>query len=205
MENKLEKLTQKLYQEGLSKGRDEAHNIVAEAKTEAAQIVDKAKAEAAAIVAQAKKSAEEVAKNSQTEIALASKQAVATLKESIAQMIIAKSSSEAVAKATLDSNFVKEILLAVAKDWNVNTSGKVTLEAILPAERSSELKKAIEASAKELLGAGIEVGYSDKIKSGFRIAPKDGGYYISFTDADFDALLSEYLRPKLSEILYGTK
>lgn len=205
MENKLEKLTQKLYQEGLSKGRDEAHNIVAEAKTEAAQIVDKAKAEAAAIVAQAKKSAEEVAKNSQTEIALASKQAVATLKESIAQMIIAKSSSEAVAKATLDSNFVKEILLAVAKDWNVNTSGKVTLEAILPAERSAELKKAIEASAKELLGAGIEVGYSDKIKSGFRIAPKDGGYYISFTDADFDALLSEYLRPKLSEILYGTK
>lgn len=205
MENKLEKLTQKLYQEGLSKGRDEAHNIVAEAKTEAAQIVDKAKAEAAQIVADAKKSATEVAKNSQTEIALASKQAVATLKESIAQMIIAKSSSEAVAKATLDSNFVKEILLSVAKNWNVSTSGKVTLEAILPAERSAELKKAIEASAKELLSAGIEVGYSDKIKSGFRIAPKGGGYYISFTDADFDALLSEYLRPKLSQILYGTK
>lgn len=40
------------------------------------------------------------------------------------------------------------------------------------------------------------------MKSGFKVAAKDGGYYISFSDADFDALLGEYLRDKVSELLF---
>ena len=39
MENKLQQLTQKLYDEGLEKGRAEAERLVAEAKTNAAKIV----------------------------------------------------------------------------------------------------------------------------------------------------------------------
>jgi len=31
------------------------------------------------------------------------------------------------------------------------------------------------------------VGYSNEVKSGFKVGAKDGGYYISFSDADFDA------------------
>ena len=38
MENKLQQLTQKLYDEGLEKGRAEAERLVAEAKTNAAKI-----------------------------------------------------------------------------------------------------------------------------------------------------------------------
>ena len=56
--------------------------------------------------------------------------------------------------------------------------------------------------ARELLAAGIEVGYSKEVKSGFKVGAKDGGYYISFSDADFDALLGEYLREKVSDMLF---
>ena len=48
----------------------------------------------------------------------------------------------------------------------------------------------------------VEVGYSKDVKSGFRVGAKDGGYYISFSDADVEALLGEYLREKVSEMLF---
>ena len=43
MENKLQELTKKLYDEGLEKGRAEADRLVGEAKNEAAKIMKTAK------------------------------------------------------------------------------------------------------------------------------------------------------------------
>ena len=68
--------------------------------------------------------------------------------------------------------------------------------------RQAEFAAAFEANAKELLAAGIEVGYSKDVKTGFKLGEKSGGYYISFTDESFDALLKEYLREKVSNMLY---
>jgi V/A-type H+-transporting ATPase subunit E len=52
------------------------------------------------------------------------------------------------------------------------------------------------------LAEGVEVGYSERVKSGFKVAPKEGGYYISFTEEDFSALLAEYLKEKVTKMLY---
>ena len=107
MENKLQQLTQKLYDEGLEKGRAEAERLVSEAKSEAAKIIADAKAEAEAIVKAAEAKAEDTAKNSMTEIALAGKQAVARIKEEISSLIAAESTFSAVKAANLDPEFVK--------------------------------------------------------------------------------------------------
>ncbi|MBO5276132.1 MAG: hypothetical protein J6A86_03290, partial [Alistipes sp.] len=63
MGNKLQELTDKLYQEGLEKGRVEADNLVAEAKSKAQKIVAEAEARAAEIVAAAEDKAADVEKN----------------------------------------------------------------------------------------------------------------------------------------------
>lgn len=202
MENKLQKLTEQLYEEGLSKGRADAEKLVADAQTKAKAIVAEAKAEAEAIVAAAQKQAEDLSKNTMTEISLAGRQAVAKLKSEINGMIVAETASKAVAEATLDAAFVKDMLLAVAKNWNGASTDKVSLSALLPADKQASLDKAFAASTKELLEAGVEVAYSKGVKSGFKIGPKEGGYYISFADEDFDALLGEYLRDKVSTLLY---
>ena len=47
MQNKLQELTDKLYSEGLSKGKQEGEQIVAKANAQAEEIVSKAKEEAA--------------------------------------------------------------------------------------------------------------------------------------------------------------
>ena len=202
MENKLKELTDKLYGEGLEKGRAEAERLVADAQTKAQKIVADAQAQAAQIIKQAEEKAADTAKNSMTEIALAGKQAVATIKGEIADLIIAKSTDAALKGATLDADFIKSMLLEVAKNWNGNAE-KTELKALLPAACEKEFAAKFGASAGELLAAGIEVGYSKDVRTGFKIGAKNGGYYISFTDESFAALLQQYLREKVSHLLFA--
>lgn len=202
MENKLQQLTRKLYDEGLEKGRAEADKLVADAKLEAENILAEARREAEQILKQAQSKAEDVEKNTQTEITLAGKQAVARIKSEIASLIVTKATQKSVSEAVIDPAFIKEMLLTAAQNWSGDNAGKVELEAMLPASMCEKLDGSIEQYTKELLSAGIEFGYSESVKSGFKIGEKDGGFYISFSDADVEALLSGYLRDKVSEMLF---
>ena len=56
--------------------------------------------------------------------------------------------------------------------------------------------------AKALKG-NVEATFTKKVAGGFTIGPKDGGYFISFTDETFNALISEYLRPATKKLLFG--
>ncbi len=202
MENKLQVLTKKLYDEGLQKGRSEADSVVANAKAEATKIVEAAKAEAAKIVAEAEAKASDLAKNSLTEISLAGKQALAKIKSEIENLIITKSIEAGVKSAVMDGKFVSEMLISVAKNWNGSDGGAVVLEALLPAAQKTALDKAVAASTAALLKAGVEVGYSEEVKSGFKVGAKDGGYYISFSEEDFDSLMRGYLRERVSSLIF---
>ena len=74
--------------------------------------------------------------------------------------------------------------------------------AALSEQQRAEFDAVVKKSAEELLKAGVEVGYSKDVKTGFKVGEKGGGYYISFTDESFDALLKEYLREKVANMLY---
>ena len=198
--NKLQELTKKLYNEGLEKGRSEADRLVADAKEEAARILADAKAEAQVIAKAAENRAEDIAKNAMTEISLAGKQAVAKIKSEIETLIVAKSAGEGVKAANLDAAFIKDMLLAVAKNWN--NGDKVELSAMLPEAKKAELDKAFAAATKALLAEGIEVGFSADVKSGFKVGEKNGGYYISFSDESLEALLGGYLREKVAQLIF---
>ncbi len=202
MENKLQILTQKLYDEGLEKGRNQADILVSDAKAKAAKIIAEAEAEAEALLKKAQSSAEEVQKNSSTEIALAGKQAVAKIKAELENAIVSKMIEEPLKAAAMDPKFIIEMLLAVAASWSGDDSSKISLEALLPEAAKAKLDKAIAKSAAELLKAGVEVGYSKQVTSGFKVGAKDGGYYISFSAEDFDALMRGYIRANLSQMLF---
>ena len=76
MENKLQELTNKLYEDGLAKGRSDAEKLVADAQTQADALVREARERADAIVEEARRKAEELRRNTMTEVALAGRQAV---------------------------------------------------------------------------------------------------------------------------------
>ena len=202
MDNKLQALTEKLYGEGLEKGRAEGERLVEEAKKKAAQIVAEAEGKADEIVKAAQTKAADIEKNTMTEITLAGKQAVAKIKAEIADAIVEKGTAAAVGSAALDAAFIQEMLVEVAHNWNGKEDAKIELKALLPEAHKAKLDAAFEKCAKELLAAGVEVGYSKEVRSGFKVAQKEGGYYISFSDDDFNALLGSYLRDKVRDLLF---
>lgn len=189
-------MTRKLYDEGLERGRQEADALIESARAEAERIRHDAHAEAARINREARKEADDMRRNTLTELGLAGRQVTGKLKTALREMVVARALGDSVSQAALDPAFVRELMLAAAANW---TAGP--LSVTLPEDLRGRLDKAICDGAGSLGEA--EIAFSDKVRGGFRLAPKDGRYYIDFTDAAFGSLLGEYLRPKVDEILYN--
>ena len=201
MQNKLQELTDKLYNEGLAKGKQEGEEILAKAKVQAEEIVAKAKAEAAAIVAAANKEAEDLKTKVQGDLKMAASQSVAATKKDIETLVVAKMTEGDVKAALTSAEFVKEVVLAVAKGFNAEEP--VDLEVVLPETLKADLEAFVTKELTAVLNAKVEASFTKKIAGGFTIGPKDGGYFISFTEETFNALISEYLRPATKKILFG--
>ena len=201
MQNKLQELTDRLYNEGLSKGKQEGEEILAKAKVQAEEIVAKAKAEAAQIVAAAQKDAEEIRTKTASDVKMAAGQSIAATKKDIETLIVGKMTEAEVKKALTSAEFVKEIIKAVAEKFT--TDGPVDLEIVLPESLRKDVEPFLTKELAKTLGAGVEASFSKKVTGGFRIGPKDGGYFINFTDETFNELISEYLRPATKKLLFG--
>lgn len=201
MQNKLQELTDRLYNEGLSKGKQEGEELLAKAKVQAEEIVAKAQAEAAQIVAAAQKQAEDLKTKTASDVKMAASQSLAATKKDIETLIVGKMTDEAVKKALSSADYVKELIKAVAEKFT--TEGPVELAVVLPEALKKELEPFVTNELAKTLGAGVEASFSKKVSGGFQIGPKEGGYFISFTDETFAELISEYLRPTTKKLLFG--
>ena len=201
MQNKLQELTDKLYNEGLSKGKQEGEEILAKAKAQAEEIIAKAQAEAAQILAAAQKQAEEVKTKTASDVKMAASQSIAATRKEIETLIVGKMTDEAVKKALSTPDFIKEIIKAVAEKFT--TDGPVELALILPESLKKDLEPFVTKELATILNAGVEASFSKKVSGGFKIGPKEGSYFISFTEETFNQLISEYLRPTTKKLLFG--
>lgn len=201
MQNKLQELTDRLYNEGLSKGKQEGEELLAKAKVQAEEIVAKAQAEAAQIVAAAQKQAEDLKTKTASDVRMAAAQSLAATKKDIETLIVGKMTDEAVKKTLSSADYVKELIKAVAEKFT--TDGPVELAVVLPEALKKELEPFVTNELSKTLGAGVEATFSKKVSGGFKIGPKEGGYFISFTDETFTELISEYLRPTTKKLLFG--
>lgn len=202
MNNKLQELTDKLYNEGLSKGQQEAGEIVSKAKSEADNILRKAAEEAEARINAAKKQAAEISANADAEIKLAGRQAVAEIKQRVETTIVAQVVAPAVNAAFDDKAFVQSLIKTAAEKFTLD--GELSgLSLLVPENMQKELADYAEKQIVAKLTKGMEIKADKQLKAGFKIGAKEGGYYIGFTDEDFNNLLSDYLRPKIAALLFG--
>ena len=201
MQNKLQELTDKLYNEGLSKGKQEGEELLAKAKAQVDDMLARAQAEAAKIIEAAQKQAEEIKTKTASDIKMASTQSIAATKKDIETLIVGKMTGEAVKKALSSSDFIKDLIKAVAEKFT--TDGPVDLNLVLPESLKNDLEPFATQELAKILGAGVEASFSKKISGGFQIGPKDGGYFVSFTEETFNQLISEYLRPATKKLLFG--
>lgn len=199
--DKLQELTQKLYQEGLSKGKEEGQAILESAKKEAEEIIKKAREEAQAILDKAAKDAESHRIKVEGDVKMASQEALQTTRTAIENLLVASAVDKPVTNALTSDSFIKEIITEVAKKFSAQESADLAL--VLPESLKANLEPFVKGELAKLVGKGVEATFSKKIGAGFRIGPKDGSYFISLTDDAFQALIGEYLRPATKQLLFG--
>lgn len=196
MNTKLQELTDKIYLEGVEKGKEEAKTIVKNAQVEAVEIVEKAKTEAEQIIANANLKAAELSKNTQSELRLFAQQSVNALKTEITDLICGSIVTESVKAATSDKTFMQKTILSLVQEWAKTESLEIQ------AKDAKALTDYFMANAKELLNNGVKISEANGVKADFAIIPAKGGYKITFGEEQFIAYFKEFLRPKLVEMLF---
>ena len=203
MQNKLQELTDKLYNEGLSKGKQEGEAILNEAKAKAGEIIAQAKAEAAKILSDAGKEAEEMKSKVTGDLKMAAAQSISAARQEIENLLIGKVADKDIDAALSSADFVKQIITVVAKAFDPASSEPADLSVVLPESLKKEVEPFLRKELASALGSKTEVSFSKKISGGFTIGPKGEGWFVSFTDETFRELISAYLRPATKKILFG--
>ena len=199
--DKLQELTQRLYNEGLAKGKEEGEALLAKATAEAQAVVAKAQEEAAAILEKARKEAADYKTKVEGDVKMAASQALQATRSDIEGLIIAKAVEAPVKDSLSSAEFIKGIITAVAQRFSSQEQSDLAL--VLPEKLQKELEPFVKGELAKTIGKGIEASFSKKVGGGFKIGPKDGSYFISLTDESFAALIGEYLRPTTKKILFG--
>lgn len=201
MENKLDILTKKLYEEGVDKAKQEAGEIIDGAKAEAEKILEEARRKAEDIALQAQQEAGNLKKKAESEMNLSARQALTALKQAITGLISGDVASRMAKTGFEDKKFVQELLLTIVKKWDVS-AGNLNLEVVLPEKEKQQFEAFVASKYKELLDKGLEIKVGGQ-PEGFIIEPKDGGYQIAFSEALFEAFFDRYLRNFTKSLLYN--
>ena len=203
MQDKLQQLTDRLYNEGLSKGKQDGEAIVQKSEALAKDIIAQAEAEAEKIIAKANKEADELKTKVTADVKMAATQSIAVTKQEIEKMVVTQAAAEGVKANMGNAAFVKELITSVVKAFNPQNASPVDLSLILPESLKAEVEPFVKNEIASQFKGEVKVDYSKKMNGGFKVAPKEGGYMLNFTDEEFTQLIANYLRPATKKILFG--
>ncbi len=202
MQKKLQELTEKIYREGVEKANQEAEKIVSDAKQQAEELLSKSQKKAESIIENANKEAEDLKKNALNELQLAARQAISDVKQQVVSLIQAKTIEPETKAAFKEADFTKNIIQTIVANWDPASGDNVELQVLLPEAEKKKFEAYFKGKAAQVLTGGVEIEFSERIKGGFTIGPKNGGYLISFSDEDFDNFFKTYMRPRLIQMLF---
>lgn len=124
MEQKIQELTEKIYQEGVERGEQKASQIISEAEAKASGIISEAKAQAEKILADARSQAEELKRNTESELKLSGSQVLSAIKQQILDLVTPKVIEDGTTQVLADPSNVKDFISTVIQNWKVS-SGEV--------------------------------------------------------------------------------
>ncbi len=196
MNNKIQELTDIIYNEGVAKGQAQADQILAQAREQAEKIISDARKQADSIVAAARKESADNAENVQKELRLYAAQAVEALKSEIATVVTDKIVTDSVKGFTADQKAFNEFMLRIAQEWGKNQQIEIK------AQDADALTRYFNANAKALLDKGVKITQVNGQPAEFSIQPADGSYKVNFGTDEFINWFKSMLRPQLVETLF---
>jgi V/A-type H+-transporting ATPase subunit E len=205
MSNKILELTEKIYNEGVVKAKIDADQIIAKATEKANEIIKSAKKQEIEIIENANKQALDIKKNCDSEMLLAARQFTSNLKQKITTIITTQHSSNLIKESFKDIEFIKNIILTTIQNWNPQKPEELDLKLLLPEKVKKELTTFLENKTLNSLNKGVTIEIDSKTKTGFKIAPLNGNYTISFNENDFENFFKSYFRERTKKLLFESE
>ena len=197
MEIQLQDLIERIKSEGIKSAEQESARIVKAAEHKANDIIASAHKEASSIVAKANDEAERFRQTSAEALKQAARNTILSLKSRITELF--DDLIQAETREALSPKVLEEGVVAMVKSWE---KGQLpSLQVLLNPADLKKVEKQLKARLAAELKKGVELKPFPELAAGFRIAMKDGSAYYNFTDQGIAEILSEYLNPKVSEII----
>ena len=202
MEVQLQELIDQIKKEGVETAEVEAKTIVDAAKLEAEKIIEEAKSQANKILNDAKIETERMTKSSEDIIRQSGRNLLISFRESVSREL--KAIIEANVSAVYSSETIAQIIVDVVVNWASKPEAE-DIAVIMNAEDLDKLEETVLAALKEKMLSGITLKANDNFDGGFRIAVNDGSVYYDYSAEAVVDMLSNYLSPKLTELLKEAK
>ncbi len=198
MEVQLGELIEQIKKDGVVAAEAEAKTIVDSAKVEAEKIVADAQAEANKILADAKAENERMTRASEDAIRQAGRNLLISFRESVTRELMAITGENV--SAVYSSEGLAQLIVNIVESW-ANKPDAEDVEVILNTQDLNKLQEGLLAMLKEKMLNGITLKANDNFDGGFRIAVNNGSAYYDYSAQAVVDMLSNYLSPKVTELL----
>jgi V/A-type H+-transporting ATPase subunit E len=202
MEIQLKELIDQIKKDGVEAAESEAQAILKAANDEAEKIILSAKAEAERILQESKKENERMVKSSEDAIRQAGRNLLISFRESVTRELNAIIGENVT--AVYSSDAFADLIISIVESWAKKPDAE-DIAVILNTQDLNKLEETLLAVLKEKMLKGITLKANDNFDGGFRIAVNnDSAYYDYSAEAVVD-MLSNYLSPKVTELLKEAK
>ena len=196
MDSQIQALTEKVYQEGVLKGEQEAAKILADANAQAEQVERDARARAEQIIAEAQRSASELKSNTERELKLNASKLIEATKASIVDVLAGRIAGDSVQALTANPELLRRVVLEIAKGFDLKHGVEIT------SSQAEELKAYFAQNAKALLEEGLTIKQVAGKATQYTIRPQNGSFKVEIGEQEFVELFKSILRPQLAQELF---
>ena len=196
MDSQIQALTEKVYQEGVLKGEQEAAKILAAANAQAEQVERDARARAEQIIAEARRSASELKSNTERELKLNASKLIEATKASIVDVLAGRIAGDSVQALTANPELLQRVVLEIAKGFDLKHGVEIT------SNQAEELKAYFAQNAKALLEEGLTIKQVAGKATQYTIRPQNGSFKVEIGEQEFVELFKSILRPQLAQELF---
>ena len=196
MDSQIQALTEKVYQEGVLKGEQEAVKILADANAQAEQVERDARARAEQIIAEAQRSASELKSNTERELKLNASKLIEATKASIVDVLAGRIAGDSVQALTANPELLQRVVLEIAKGFDLKHGVEIT------SSQAEELKAYFAQNAKALLEEGLTIKQVAGKATQYTIRPQNGSFKVEIGEQEFVELFKSILRPQLAQELF---
>lgn len=197
MDVQLKELIETIKTEGVKEAEGKSAVIVEKAESRAKTIVDAAKKDAEKIVAEAKIEAAKFEASSKEALKQASRDLLLKMESQVQKLFDALVQKET--ETAFSGKVLEESIVTVIKGWGEKESTDIAV--LLPESEYSKLEGSLKSRLAVEMKRGVEIKPFSGIDAGFRISQKDGSAYYNFTAQGLAEMLSEFLNPRLAELM----